>query len=808
MVAGTGTQRIRQRPEPSGAAALRRAGQRQRSTDVAQVGAGERRALDALRVTRYGRSADVMLMQRLVGNRATGQVLRRPRVQRAVGWPKATGWNKAARTIDAKHAMVRIPLAGLAKQNQEPAPNTSKTDEQAAGEAIVWMHPQLSPSQGVQVLVHLHGLTYRSADPFAGYRENNADPKTEESDAARKAAKKAKQPDFVNPLAGKVRDVERDRVGQQVEAMNDPQMMAVLPQGTGGAKFGANFDADSMVSEVLDRLVNEKLLGEVPKKISIVLSAHSAGGSTVAGALQQQRTKRVGGLILFDALWGTPNAKDPKKTDSSQRDAVLAWVRAGCRSLATTLRSSASSPADKIAAIDALPGVRGYWEGGYTNTYEDLQKRLDAVVRDEIPLAYRAAVNAKFVITKVGTNHDKIVGGNGGPGVASGPLQDALQHRKGFVAPPVARQVQRDTPGTPPPKKTTAVKLTWSGQLENAAQLQPVLDKDPADLTADVIENGKVVKTADKTATIDVSPTPATRTYRVIPTVKSPGDYFLPGKATVKVEADKTTAASVSLPFNRSNKRFTERTWEVSDIDVTLANSVDGSAKLFDKRVSGGVNTLAMPKVRAANEWFANPANVSAADQKAATDSIVSIAGQVKRAQSRGTFSNHSTGVAVDINPRLDSMQNSHIKKKVKHDATAMRVFNTVVSQPSVFDAVVTTLAKLVVPGAGNLSAFKDFDIWKERDRDRLLAASARFNAFFPDFLAAMAARADPAQTPAPSRRNGDDPDGRTAESPCRQGEEGQEGRRRRDPHRHRRCVVRGPRLGGRLRDHQQGSGW
>lgn len=741
MGASTAAQRTRQPPEKS---TQRLPVRRHPPLD----GALARRSLDVLRAGRMVPAGGVLQVQSLVGNRAVTAALRRPRVQRAVGWPKAAGWNKAARTIDAKHAMVRIPLAGLAKQNQEAAPNPAKTDEEAAGRAIVWLHPKMSTSQGVQVLVHLHGLTYRSADPFAGYRENNADPQIDEAEPARKAAKKSKQ-EFTNPLAGTVRDVERDRVGQQVEAMNDPQLMAVLPQGTGGAKFGKDFDADAMVTEVLDRLVTEKLIGEVPKKVRIVLSAHSAGGATAAGALKSKRTDRLGGLILFDALWGQPDAKDPSKTSSWQRDAVIDWVRTGCRSLAPTLKDTATTVDQKNAAIAALPGVRGYWESGYANTYEDLQQRMNTVVRQEIPAAYRAAVMTRFVVTKVGTSHDRIVGGSGATGVAAAPLQDALQHRKDFTAPPVARQVQRDTPGTAPPvKKTTAVKLTWKGELKNSKQLQPVLDDHPADLTADIVSKGKVIKTADTTATFEVTPSPAKQTFTVKPTASSPDDYFLSKSATVKVEADKTTEASVTLPFNRSNTRFTERTWEVTGLDVTRANNVS-SATLFDKKVIGGLNDLVAGKVAAANTWFTT--NVKDPVERAAISaSIVSIAGRVKRAQSSGLFSNHSTGVAVDINPRQDSLQNWHIKKTDKHHATAMRLFNKVVSQPSAFDALATSLAKLFVPGV-NLSAFKDFDIWKERDRDRLLEASQRFNSFFPDYLVSLATQADPGLSPTPT---------------------------------------------------------
>jgi hypothetical protein len=269
-----------------------------------------------------------------------------------------------------------------------------------------------------------------------------------------------------------------------------------------------------------------------------------------------------------------------------------------------------------------------------------------------------------------------------------------------------------------------------------------VLDKDPADLDADVSEGKKVVATADTTATFEVSPTPAKRTFTVRPKAAAPGDYFLPAKAKVTVEADKTVEATVTLPYNRENARFTERTWEVKGIDVAKANKVS-SATLFGKSVVGGLNDLTATKVKAANDWFTT--NVTdPAEVKAAQASIVSIVGRVKRTQSRGTYSNHSTGVAVDINPSNESLQNWHVKKGDKHHAKAMKVFNTVVSQPSLLDQIATGLARMVYPGAPNLSPFKDFDVWMERDRDRLLEASERFNAFFPQYLQRLAADADP----------------------------------------------------------------
>jgi hypothetical protein len=64
---------------------------------------------------------------------------------------------------------------------------------------------------------------------------------------------------------------------------------------------------------------------------------------------------------------------------------------------------------------------------------------------------------------------------------------------------------------------------------------------------------------------------------------------------------------------------------------------------------------------------------------------------------------------------------------------------------------MITAFARLVYPGAPDLSPFKNFDVWTEGDRDRLLEASQRFNAFFPQYLQRLATAADPAASPAPT---------------------------------------------------------
>ena len=468
------------------------AGARQltRSTDpAARAGTAARAPSDDA----LGRTHGVLALQQAAGNRAVGTFLRGPEVQRAVGWPEATGWNKGGpRTIDAKSSLLRVALAGLPVGNQVAADDAAKTTEhageQASARAIVWIHPGLDSAKPVQVLTHLHGLTSRSADPFPGWRETTADPKTDESDAAEQAAAEAALPDkeratrrklkkkprlprpsgWTNPLGNKVRDVERDRIGQQIEALGDPQVRAVLPQGTGlggQGMFGAGFDPDALVGEVLRRLATEtavtglvKQYTGAPASYTIVVSAHSGGGSALAGALGAKRTGHVGGLILFDALWA--KEKDDAWV-SAQRDTLLGWIRANCAALGKTLKGSLPAT-DKDAAVDALPGVHGYYTGGvYAHSYKDLEAAMHQIVDRTVPPAYAAKVKAKFRVRHVATSHDRMIGkvGASSPGVA--PLEESLRERTTFVA----RQPAQPPPPTPP----AAPRLTPQQQADQAA---------------------------------------------------------------------------------------------------------------------------------------------------------------------------------------------------------------------------------------------------------------------------------------------------------------------------------------------------
>ena len=691
--------------------------------------------------------ATVAGLQRSAGNTTVARLLAGQGVQRVVGWADAKGANAGAEPKADGTKMSRIPLEGLKNQNQSDAPDKAKTTEAAAGKAVVWMHPDLNPEQPVTVLLHLHGLTSRDGDPFAGYRENDVGPEPyvePKSAAARKTkSERDKKATYERRVAdqGQVRDVARDRIGRQVEGGGNAQTIAVLPQGTGVSgtpMFGKDFDADAMVSEIFARLQSEKLLKAQPATFTIILSAHSAGGATVAGALNKAAGKgtgmsHVGGLLLLDAIYS-------KDGSSWQRPAVLNWIGRNCRALGKILRDKDLGEEKKAAAIAAIPGLRGFWESGYKDAYEGLQKDINKLVNASIPTPYRAAVGDRFLVTKLEkTSHDQMVGGN-----ADRPVQDSLRTSGKWVA-------QRSPAPAPAPApvvaKTGTVKISWVGDLKNAAQLQPVLDKNPADPAADIVAKKKTLATANSSATLELPP--GKHVLRVVPTAKAPADYFRAGKATVVVKPGESVTVVVTLGFNRENARFTERTWEVEGLDITKVNDVT-SATLFGVRVIGGLNKLTNAKVAAANAWFDDDKNVTPADREVARASLISVVGQVKRAQSRGTYSNHSTGVAIDINPNEETLQNAHLKKSTGSHAKAVSVFNTVVSQ-----------AKATTAG-GKVDEFKDFDLWKTKDRDKQLAASARFNALFPDYLLGLVTAADTA----PAATVAKPADGKPAEAP------------------------------------------
>src|SRR5262249_6515686 len=138
------------------------------------------------------------------------------------------------------------------------------TDESPDHMAVVIMPDKLDPDRPVQVVLHFHGWGFRQEkgvkDPYAGYLVASG----------RTASKK-----------GDVRDVDLEHWEQQMSAVvaarsaEQPQIVAILVQGRGKSEFG-NVPTYGYVQEVFGRV---SALSGI-KSYSIVLSAHSGGGST------------------------------------------------------------------------------------------------------------------------------------------------------------------------------------------------------------------------------------------------------------------------------------------------------------------------------------------------------------------------------------------------------------------------------------------------------------------------------------------------------------------------------------------------
>jgi hypothetical protein len=226
----------------------------------------------------------------------------------------------------------------------------------------------------------------------------------------------------------------------------------------------------------------------------------------------------------------------------------------------------------------------------------------------------------------------------------------------------------------------------------------------PVNWKADVKVDGKVVKSgADGSADVELVDG-AKHTIAIVPTASAPDDYFLATSATWK----SGTSITINLPFKRENRRFAEQTWATEGLDTTKVGKVE-RPELMGHKVT--VNKLVVPTVDKTNTEFAK---LDKPVQEEITKSIWSIGGYNVRTTSKGAFSNHSTGCAIDINPIDATKQNWHMQKSDKQDKRLMELFQKVVRLDP---------------------AFKDYDPWKERDPDKILESSKKFNERFPRYL-------------------------------------------------------------------------
>ena len=195
-------------------------------------------------------------------------------------------------------------------------------------------------------------------------------------------------------------------------------------------------------------------------------------------------------------------------------------------------------------------------------------------------------------------------------------------------------------------------------------------------------------------------------------------DYYDPRSVTIKKAA--AGDFDVRLGYNRENQYFTDESWEAVGIDPVKARKVK-RVPMLGKDVL--VNELVIPTVDATNKYFDDKTKLTDDDRKEIKDSLVSIGGYNRRTTSSGSFSNHSTGCAVDINENLETFQNMHFKAKNdegKKNTPHLQAFELI--------------AKVVALESG----WASWDPWKETDTDKWLEASRLFNRHFALFLSQL----------------------------------------------------------------------
>ena len=340
------------------------------------------------------RVAVMSSIQRTYGNRAVQRLLRAGRaaaptalVQRdkdpKVGWSDAAtkdaktnqtgvtapsgGWNEGETLVGN---IRRIPIEGLkvgstlGDEGEEAAIEPGKKDpadasgktiirpqvreltkESSIGKAIVLIPKSLDLTKNVQVLLHLHGWG-------VGYRQRT---RTKEKGME----------------TGTVRDVEIDRMEQQLEASKADKrnMIAVLPQGRYKSVFGG-FDSDDYLSKVFERLVALKVWEKAPPRGSTVLSGHSGAGETfremIKGEGKNKMPANVAEFISFDAING-------KYEYFAQRD----WIVDNLNNDLAQLKTKSGK--DQLAYLKTSPKYRGYHTGtdaskGYAGWYVSLDQ--------------------------------------------------------------------------------------------------------------------------------------------------------------------------------------------------------------------------------------------------------------------------------------------------------------------------------------------------------------------------------------------------------------------------------------------------
>jgi hypothetical protein len=324
----------------------------------------------------------LLKLQREAGNQAVTGLVRA--VQRVGGWsgadPKAgkglasgepaTGWNVGEHAVGS---IRRIPIDGLTHglqsassadggkslttENVAGSPTgparSEAAEREGRGRAVALIPSAIRPDLPVDVLFHLHGNTEHAGRGYAGWRQHKD--------------------------TGAVRDVDRDRIAQQIEGTKSPQLVGILPMGMNQSQFGA-ISPDSYIRDAFDRLAELGAWKAAPQKFRVVLSAHSGGGFTVEKMMRGRKgfqlPQNLGMIILFEA---NNNLKGLKR---GEQQAFTAWAIGQLNAHLAVLTSTTRTDPDKRAYLAQATRLRAFFDPRKGHSYGSIYGPLRTAIAD------------------------------------------------------------------------------------------------------------------------------------------------------------------------------------------------------------------------------------------------------------------------------------------------------------------------------------------------------------------------------------------------------------------------------------------
>jgi hypothetical protein len=308
------------------------------------------------------------------------------------------------------------------------------SSESAKGRAIVLVPDSLDATQGIEVLVFLHGFTEdESSRPFAGWRALDTSPATTDKDLQRlrQGVDPAELPGV--PDAAPVRDVALDQAEQQLEESGQKQLVIVLPQGGLHSQFGkegdANFAAGPYVAEVVTRLQTEqrwkdgkgKAATAAPSVTRINMAGHSGAGAALSHMADATKpsTALTGDLVIYDAI------------NRGQLDSFVNWAVKRLDEALAVLTSAATDD-EKLKYLQKAQKLRGYTTNSYIGAYIQLDEAInDWFKSNRTKLgAWEACLRANFTTEFVGVGHEELMRGSAAGSkraAGTGTILDAIK---------------------------------------------------------------------------------------------------------------------------------------------------------------------------------------------------------------------------------------------------------------------------------------------------------------------------------------------------------------------------------------------